>query len=191
MAFGYLNRNYDEQPEIPVGPNNFFSPDPADRGQPTHFYPRRQQFMFKVRVPADFGKQQLVWTLTRAGKTEKAVGNLDLEWEISQNVYSQNRRGLANDSVKAPPNLPPTISVDGAGEADGDGGHTARADGHRQRRRRAEATAGAAARRGGSGPRHAAARARFGNPRPCSSRSFSRAARGWPSPGRNGAAPAG
>ena len=113
MAFGYMNRNYDERPEIPVGPNNFFSPDPADRGQPTHFYPRRQQFMFKVRVPADFGKQQLVWTLTRAGKTEKAVGKLDLEWEISQNVISQNRRGLANDSVKAPPNLPPTISVAG------------------------------------------------------------------------------
>ena len=113
MSFGYMNRNYDERPEIPVGPNNSFSPEPADRGQPTHFYPRRQQFMFKVRVPADFGKQQLVWTLTRAGKTEKAVGKLDLEWEISQNVISQNRRGLANDSVKAPPNKPPTISVTG------------------------------------------------------------------------------
>jgi hypothetical protein len=113
MVFGYMNRNYDERPEIPVGPNNSFSPEPADRGQPTHFYPRRQQFMFKVRVPATFGKQQLVWTLTRAGKTEKAVGKLDLEWEISQNVVSQNRRGLANDSTTAPPNKPPTISVDG------------------------------------------------------------------------------
>jgi hypothetical protein len=113
MVFGYMNRNYDERPEIPVGPNNFFSPDPADRGQPTHFYPRRQQFMFKVRVPAAFGKQQLVWTLTRAGKTEKAVGKLDLEWEISQVVISQNRRGLANDQVSAPPNNPPTIGVDG------------------------------------------------------------------------------
>jgi hypothetical protein len=113
MVFGYMNRNYDERPEIPVGPNNFFSPEPADRGQPTHFYPRRQQFMFKVRVPATFGKQQLVWTLTRAGKTEKAVGKLDLEWEISQVVISQNRRGLANDQVTAPPNTPPTISVDG------------------------------------------------------------------------------
>lgn len=113
MVFGYMNRNYDERPEIPVGPNNSFSPEPADRGQPTHFYPRRQQFMFKVRVPATFGKQQLVWTLTRAGKTEKAVGKLDLEWEISQVVISQNRRGLANDQVTAPPNNPPTISVDG------------------------------------------------------------------------------
>jgi hypothetical protein len=113
MVFGYMNRNYDERPEIPVGPNNNFSPEPADRGQPTHFYPRRQQFMFKVRVPANFGKQQLVWTLTRAGKTEKAVGKLDLEWEISQVVVSQNRRGLASNQVTALPNNPPTISVDG------------------------------------------------------------------------------
>jgi hypothetical protein len=116
MVFGYMNRNYSERPEIPVGPNNSFSPEPIDRGQPTHFYPRRQQFMFKVRVPANFAKQQLVWTLTRAGKTEKAVGKLDLEWEISQIVYSQNRRGLGSDAVVAPPNRPPTIGVDGAAQ---------------------------------------------------------------------------
>ena len=114
MVFGYMNRNYDERPEIPIGPNNSFSPEPADRGQPTHFYPRRQQFMFRVRVPANFGKQQLVWTLTRAGKTEKAIGKLDLEWEISQGVISQNRRGLGNDAVTAKPNTPPTISAAGS-----------------------------------------------------------------------------
>lgn len=116
MVFGYMNRNYDEQPEIPVGPNNNFTPGPADRGQPSHFYPRRQQFMFKVRVPANFGKQQLVWTLTRDGRTEKAVGKLDLEWEISQVVYSENRRGIANNAAVAEPNKPPTISVDGAAQ---------------------------------------------------------------------------
>jgi hypothetical protein len=116
MAFGYMNRNYEERPEIPIGPNNSFSPEPIDRGQPTHFYPRRQQFMFKVRVPANFGKQQLVWTLTRAGKTEKAVGKLDLEWEISQVVYSQNRRGLGSDAVVAEANQPPTIRVEGAAQ---------------------------------------------------------------------------
>jgi hypothetical protein len=113
MVFGYMNRNYDERPEIAIGPDNFFTPGSQDRGQPTHFYPRRQQFMFRVRVPADFGKQQLVWTLTRAGKTEKAVGKLDLEWEISQVVISQNRRGLGKDAAKAAPNNPPSITVDG------------------------------------------------------------------------------
>jgi hypothetical protein len=80
LVFGYLNRNYEEEPEIPIGAANSFSPGPADRGQPSHFYPRRQQFMFKVHVPADFGKQELVWTLTRNGHTEKAVAHLALEF---------------------------------------------------------------------------------------------------------------
>jgi hypothetical protein len=109
FVFGYLNRNYEEEPEIPIGVNNSFSPGAADRGQPTHFYTRRQQFMFKVRVPADFGKQELVWTLTRAGKTEKAVAHLQLEWELTEIVYSQNRAGLARDSVTALPNQAPMV----------------------------------------------------------------------------------
>ena len=113
FVFGYLNRNYEEEPEIAVGLGNGFSPGPVDRGQPTHFYPRRQQFMFKVRVPADFGKQELVWTLTRNGRTEKAVAHLQLEWELTEIVYSQNRAGLARDSVTAVPNKAPTVAVNG------------------------------------------------------------------------------
>ena len=77
MVFGYLNRNYQEQPIIPVGPNNFFEPGPADRGQPTHFYNRRQQFVFTVRVPADWGREQdLVWSVTHNGRTDYAYGHL-------------------------------------------------------------------------------------------------------------------
>lgn len=112
FVFGYLNRNYEEEPEIPIGADNNFSPGPADRGQPTHFYPRRQQFMFKVHVPADFGTQELVWTLTRKGRTEKAVAHLALEWELTDIVYSQNRVGLNRDSVTAKPNKAPTIVAD-------------------------------------------------------------------------------
>ena len=119
LVFGYLNRNYEEEPEIAVGPGNGFAPGPIDRGQPTHFYPRRQQFMFKVRVPADFGGQELVWTVTRAGRTDKAVGHLPLEWELTENVYSQNRNGLARDSVTRLPNRPPTIAVDGPAQLTG------------------------------------------------------------------------
>jgi hypothetical protein len=112
LVFGYLNRNYEEEPELAVGTANNFSPGVPDRGQPTHFYPRRQQFMFKVHVPADFGNQELVWTLTRNGHTEKAVAHLALEWELSEIVYSQNRNGLNRDSVTAKPNKAPTISAD-------------------------------------------------------------------------------
>ena len=39
LMFGYLNRNYVEQPHVSVGTQNFFSPGETDRGQPTHFYP--------------------------------------------------------------------------------------------------------------------------------------------------------
>jgi len=113
MVFGYMNRNYKEQPEIPVGPDNFISPGPQDQGQPTHFYPRRQQFMFKVRVPADFGKKELVWTITRGGRSEKAYGTLLMEEQLTDVVVSENRGGLANDSVTAQPNKPPTITIDG------------------------------------------------------------------------------
>src|SRR5579863_5990681 len=52
MVFGYLNRNYEEELDIPVGANNTVTPG-GDRGQPEHFYPRRQRFLFKVVVPAD------------------------------------------------------------------------------------------------------------------------------------------
>ena len=114
MVFGYMNRNYQEQPEIPVGPGNSFAPGSPDQGQPTHFYNRRQQFMFKVRVPADFGKKDLVWTLVRDGRTERAYATLLPEEEIGDVVISQNRGGLASDSVKAPPNMPPSIAIEGA-----------------------------------------------------------------------------
>jgi len=113
LVFGYMNRNYQERPEIPVGPDNFLSPGPQDQGQPTHFYPRRQQFMFKVRVPSDFGKKELVWTVTRNGRTEKAFATLLMEEQLTDVVISENRGGLANDSVTAPLNKPPVITIDG------------------------------------------------------------------------------
>ena len=74
LLFGYLNRNYEERPSIPVGAQNLFEPGEPDRGQPTHFYPRRQSFVFVVRVPADFGDRDLVWTVTHNGRTDKAYG---------------------------------------------------------------------------------------------------------------------
>src|SRR5688572_33217194 len=72
FLFGYMNRNWEEEPDVPVGPENGFSPGPADQGQPTHFLPRRNRFVFRVKVPATFSaKDELVWTLTTNGKTEK------------------------------------------------------------------------------------------------------------------------
>ena len=92
MVFGYLNRNYDEEIDVPIGPNNTIDPG-GDRGQPTHFYNRRQQFMFKVKVPKDWGEKDLVWSVTVRGKTEKAFGTLKPVWQIDRHVYQQNRAG--------------------------------------------------------------------------------------------------
>ena len=91
MYFGYLNRNYEEMPHIPIGPNNYFEPGPADRGQPTRFYTRRQQFVFTVEVPADWGDKDLVWTLTHQGRTDQAFGSLWPDWEIDDGVLKANR----------------------------------------------------------------------------------------------------
>ena len=50
--------------------------EPAgDRGQPTHFYPRRQRFLFRVVVPKDWDKQQkVIWTLDVARANRPGQG---------------------------------------------------------------------------------------------------------------------
>jgi hypothetical protein len=112
MVFGYLNRNYEEEVDIPVGPNNRIDFDPSgDGGQPTHFYPRRNRFIFRVKVPKDFGKKEVVWTLVAHGKTEKAYGHLLPEEIINDQVISEDRRG----SGSAPGNQAPWIEVVGSG----------------------------------------------------------------------------
>lgn len=110
MVFGYMNRNYEEQVDVPVGAGNFLEPGVADQGQPAHFYPRRQQFVFKVRVPGDWGKKDLVWTLTSHGKTEKAYASLMPIWELDASVYQQNRGGPGE---LGEPDEAPTIKVEG------------------------------------------------------------------------------
>jgi hypothetical protein len=116
MIFGYLNRNYEEQPECLIGESNAFSPGPVDRGQPTHFYPRRQSFVFKVTVPADWGdKRDLVWTLTCNGQTAKAYGSLWPVWTLDKGVWQANRTGslLGREDAEGDPNKPPKISAVG------------------------------------------------------------------------------
>ncbi len=114
MVFGYMNRNYEEEVEVPIGPNNKLEPGQGDQDQPTHFYPRRQEFVFKVKVPADWGDKDLVWTLVSHGKTEKAYGSLMPVWELGNLVYQENRRGAASLTYPEEPNKPPTIEMVGS-----------------------------------------------------------------------------
>jgi hypothetical protein len=82
LMFGYFNRNYAEQLDIPIGPENRFEPGPADRGQPTHFPPRRAWGVFTVTVPKDFGSSKLTWTLTSNGETISIPASLDSLWLV-------------------------------------------------------------------------------------------------------------
>jgi len=111
MVFGYLNRNYEEEVDIPIGPENSFTlrgETFGDRGQPTHFYPRRQRFLFRVVVPADWDKnEKVVWTLTSRGRTDQAKGWLQPEWELSQDVMVENMEG----GVRDPDNKAPGIAI--------------------------------------------------------------------------------
>ncbi len=83
LHFGYLNRNYVQEPTVPVGPSNSIQPGGPDRGQPTFFYNRTQRNMFTVNLPKDWDpKREVIWTVIVNGKTERAVGWLQAEWEI-------------------------------------------------------------------------------------------------------------
>jgi hypothetical protein len=102
MYFGYMNRNYEEELDIPVGPDNNIEPG-GDRDQPTHFYPRRQRFVFTVVVPKDWGlDRKVVWTLTIRGKTNVAKGWLQPEWQIDKEVMMQETGG-GTDLENQPP----------------------------------------------------------------------------------------
>ena len=50
FVFGYMNRNWEEEIDIPIGTDNTFNIGNPDQGQPTHFLPRRNRFVFRVRV---------------------------------------------------------------------------------------------------------------------------------------------
>jgi hypothetical protein len=136
IVFGYMNRNWEEELHIPVGPENYFSfvrpgelddlevsgyPNAAaDQGQPTYFLPRRNRFIFNVRVPPEFegGSQELVWTLTANGYTERAYGSLARDYRIDNMVMMSETgslgAGSSNERIRS--NEPPVLSLDGPRE---------------------------------------------------------------------------
>ncbi len=132
IVFGYMNRNWAEHTHIPVGPENYFAlvehgalNDPevsaytesyADQGQPSVFLPRRNRFIFKVRVPASFaeGEEELVWTLVRNGIVERAYGSLARDYRIDNMVIMSETgslgAGSSNEQVRS--NMPPVIELE-------------------------------------------------------------------------------
>jgi len=94
LVFGYFNRNWEEQPHVPIGPSNTIDPGGPDQGQPTRFFPRRNKFIFKVKVPGDFGSKEVVWTLTTRGHTERAYATLKPDYKLDPRIYQTNMHML-------------------------------------------------------------------------------------------------
>ena len=114
MYFGYMNTNWLEEFDIPTGAANSIEPGGPDQGQPTHFYPRRNPFLFTIRLPKDFGSKELIWTLTANGRTEHAYASLKTDYQIDKQVISTEVGGdfgSLRDELRT--NIPPKLEVEG------------------------------------------------------------------------------
>ena len=107
LYFGYLNRNWVQQMQVPVGPNNNIQPGGPDRGQPTYFYKRTNRKVFTVKVPKDFGPNELLWTLNVNGRIRTVYGHLKSDWEITPDGGSAGTR----TTTEARMNKAPTMAV--------------------------------------------------------------------------------
>jgi len=116
FLFGYMNRNWEEELDVPVGAANGFTPGTPDQGQPTHFLPRRNRFVFRVKVPANFTpKDELVWTLTTNGVTEKAYASLREDYKVDDVVKASETGalGAGSSSPEIRANKPPVVKIEG------------------------------------------------------------------------------
>jgi hypothetical protein len=115
FMFGYMNENWLEQPDVDVGENNYFSPGDADKGQPTHFLPRRNRFNFEVVVPADWGDRELVWTLNVNGVERKAYATLNADYQVDNIVIASETGslGAGTSSPESRSNTSPQVTVQG------------------------------------------------------------------------------
>ena len=112
IFFGYMNRNFDERLHIPIGAENNIEPGGPDLGQPTYFFPRRNRDVFTVTVPADFGDQELVWTITANGKTERTYASLLPEFIFDQRIIYRQHTGF-DVQGELEDNEPPTVRIEG------------------------------------------------------------------------------
>ncbi len=115
FVFGYMNNNWEEEVNVPVGADNGFNLLGADQGQPTRFLPRRNRFVFKVKVPKDWGNKELIWTLKSNGVTERAYATLRQDYFMDDVVAASETgalgAGASSPAVRA--NKPPVVQIDG------------------------------------------------------------------------------
>lgn len=128
--FGYLNRNWEQLLNIPIGPDNRIEPDGPDGGQPTVFVPRRrfgravqrrETMVFSVRVPGDWTPEdEVVWTVRANGQTDHAVGLFLPIYELPGPRGNNTPPQLAVDTSEATVALPATLVLGAAVSDDGE-----------------------------------------------------------------------
>jgi hypothetical protein len=119
LFFGYFNTNWQEEFDVPIGADNAIEPGGPDHGQPTHFYPRRNPFLFTIRVPKEFETttKELAWTLTTNGKTERAYATLKGDYRVDPQVIQMEvggDRGSQRHELRT--NKPPDLKVEGSAQ---------------------------------------------------------------------------
>ncbi|MEQ1908499.1 MAG: hypothetical protein ABMA15_06735 [Vicinamibacterales bacterium] len=111
FLIGYYNRNWTQELDIPIGPNNRFESGDPDRGQPTHFLPNRNFGMFSVVVPKNFSPtEHLYWTLTINGTTSRVGMVLSPDFNITPQRSSE-------ESPNGKYNVPPVLRFTDGGPA--------------------------------------------------------------------------
>lgn len=89
---GYYSRNWIDEIDVPIGPNNHFEPGDPDRGQPTHFLPNRNFGMFTVTVPKG-ATEKLWWVLTVNGVTQRVPLSSTPDYNITPQTASEESPG--------------------------------------------------------------------------------------------------
>jgi hypothetical protein len=116
FLFGYMNDNWEEEIDVPVGPENNIQPGGPDQGQPAHFLPRRNRFVFRVRAPKGFGeKEEMVWTLATHGKTQKAYATLRPDY-LLENIDLMSETGALGPGTSSPElraDKAPVVKIEG------------------------------------------------------------------------------
>ena len=116
FVFGYMNRNWEEEPIVSIGSENNIQPGGPDLGQPTRFLPRRNRFIFRVPIPDDFEEDdEMVWTLTVNGVTEQAYASLRPDYFMDAMIRASEHgaigAGFTDERIRN--NEPPTVSIEG------------------------------------------------------------------------------
>jgi Flp pilus assembly protein TadG len=100
--FGYQSANPGPV-TIPAGADNGFSPDPADRGQPTTFQTGRTPYWPNAAFNTTFSGGSLVWTLKGGGQTNSATASADSS-PCSQQVYIEKEwYDMEGNKLSGPP----------------------------------------------------------------------------------------